>query len=76
MPEMRSVFSSHINQIGYDSERQELHVTFANGSQVIYRDISERVARDVLTAPSIGTELHRSVRGQYSHHYLHRARGR
>lgn len=69
MPEMRSVFSSHINQIGYDPETQEFHVTFSNGRTAIYQDVPQNVARDVMEAPSIGEEVWRSLRGKFKHSY-------
>jgi len=74
MPEMRSVFSSHINQIGFDEEAGELHVNFADGSHVVYSDVSDRVAQQVLQAPSIGQALHEGVRGRFKFHYRARPR--
>ena len=72
MPEMRSVFSSHVNQIGYDAEKRELHVSFAKGRrrEVVYHDIDERTARDVMEAPSIGEEMWRSIRGRFPHRHI------
>ena len=75
MPEMRSVFSSHINRIGYDSEAGELHVHFYDGSEVVYADVPGHVAQNVLTAPSIGEALHGNIRGRFGFTYLTR-RGR
>jgi hypothetical protein len=76
MPEMRKVFSSHINSVGYDDETGELHVEFANGSHGHYADVPPEVAGQVLSAPSIGMELHRTVRGRHSFAYHHKVKGK
>jgi KTSC domain len=69
-PVMRKVFSSHVGQIGYDEETGELHVTFARtGKTAVYENVPPKIARSVLTAPSIGMALHESVRGQFSFGY-------
>lgn len=70
MPEMRRVFSSHIEQVGYDPESQELHVHFRGSRNtpdrvVIYRDVPPAKGNAVLSAPSIGTALHFSIRGSH-----------
>lgn len=70
-PAMRNVFSSHVDQIGYDEGSGELHVTFSRtGKTAVYQGVSPKVARDVLEAPSIGEALWNSVRGKYSFGYL------
>lgn len=69
-PTMKNVFSSHVQRVGYDEETGELHVHFSNGHEGFYQGIPPEVARDVLTAPSIGQELHRTVRGSYGFSYL------
>lgn len=73
MPEMRRVFSSHVDRVGHDEETGELHVHFSNGSEGVYADVPPEVARSVLSAPSIGQELHRIVRGQYGFSYRKKA---
>lgn len=69
MPEMRRVFSSHVNSIGYDEEAEEFHVTFSNGRTAVYHGVPGDVARDVMEAPSIGEEIWRSLRGRFQHSY-------
>lgn len=75
-PEMRNVWSSHIERVGYDEEARELHIVYANGSHVVHRDVPPEVGRDVLTAPSIGSEVWRSVRGRFGHTYHTKAPAR
>jgi hypothetical protein len=69
-PAMRNVFSSHVNQIGYDEDSGELHVTFSSGKTAVYQNVPAKVAKDVIEAPSIGEAMWRSIRGQYSFGYL------
>lgn len=74
-PPMRRVFSSHVDSIGYDADAEELHVTFMGSVNspartAVYKGVTADVARDVMTAPSIGLALHRSVRGQFPFGYL------
>ena len=72
MPEMRSVFSSHVDALGYDEESAELHVRFKDGNSVVYHGVPPEVAGQVVTAPSIGEALHQAVRGRFRHRYTAR----
>ena len=65
--QMKSVFSSHINAIGYDSGN--LQVEFKNGMVAVYQDVPEDVANNVLNAPSVGTALNALVKGKYAFGY-------
>jgi len=69
MPEMRRVFSSHVEEIGYDAEKQELHVKYRDGRTSVHDGVSQATADRVLSAPSIGTALHQHVRGKHGHRY-------
>ena len=76
-PRMRSVFSSHVDSIGYDGETGELHVryrgTYKGGAGVktaIYANVPPDVAARVMSAPSIGEALHAHVKGKYDHGYI------
>jgi hypothetical protein len=77
MPEMRPVFSSHISEIGYDADANELHVTYRNGQRIvtaIYEGVPADKAAAVgalgTTPPSIGEALHEHIRGKYKHRYV------
>lgn len=69
MPEMKSFYSSHVDAAGYDPLTGELHVTWSRGGVTIYGDAEKPVpadlAREVLSAPSIGEALHLGVRGRF-----------
>ena len=75
-PQMRKVFSSHVAAVGYDEDAGELHVHWSNGSEEHYPGVTPEHARSVLTAPSIGQELHRIVRGRYDFTYSNRVKGK
>lgn len=74
MPEMRPVFSSHISEIGYDADANELHVTYKNGKMVVYEGVPADKAAIVgaldTTPPSIGEALREHIRGKYKHRYV------
>lgn len=65
MPEMTFVDSSNIEAIGYDDEKNELHVQFLSGGYYVYYDVPKEIFDDLLTAPSKGSYLNREVKGVY-----------
>jgi hypothetical protein len=72
--EMRSVYSSHVDEIGYDPDTEELHVKYDTGKTAVYEGVPSAVAVAVgavgPSPPSIGEALHAHVRGKYQHRYL------
>lgn len=70
--DMKSVSSSSVWQIGYDSETSDLHVKFIpdvknpGGRLVVYHGVPQDVAQDVMDAPSVGSALNSSIKGTYS----------
>ena len=67
MPQMKSIYSSHIDSIGYDADGGELHVKWDDGNTTIYSGVPSSVASDVMNSASIGEALHSQVRKQYPH---------
>lgn len=69
--EMRKVFSSHVDEVGYDNKKQELHVVYGgkNGKYCVYKGVPPDAAANVLTASSIGKALHEHIKGKYEHDY-------
>ena len=59
MPEMTYVDSSNIEQIGYDSDKTELHVIFKDGSLYVYNNVPLQIYEELLGAPSKGSYLNR-----------------
>lgn len=66
---MCKVFSSHVSEVGYDAEAEQLHVKFTNGKHAVYESVPADVAARVTEAPSIGMALHQFVKGKYLHGY-------
>lgn len=64
---MKQVFSSNIQEIGYDAEEQMLAVKFNTGALYYYFGVPEEVARSVMTAPSIGIALTAEVKDIYQY---------
>lgn len=67
--QMRNVFSSHVDQIGYDPETQELHVKYTKGQYAIYQDVPPDKAATVMGSASIGSALHEHIKGSFEHEY-------
>lgn len=67
---LKRVFSSHIDQVGYDPETFELQVVYKTGKSVIYSNVPANVGRDVTEAPSIGDAMHQFVRNRYPFRYV------
>jgi hypothetical protein len=70
MSNTKKVFSSYIEEIGHDEMTGELMVKFTSGKTAVYSGVSERTAKDVMDAPSVGEALHSQIRGQYAHKYI------
>jgi KTSC domain-containing protein len=77
--ELRPVYSSHVDAIGYDAETEELHVVYSRGKTAgiptIYQGVPPEIAAQIAGAPSIGQALHEHVRvpkgrpPRYPHRY-------
>lgn len=69
--EMREVYSSSVDRIGYDAETQELHVVWRRGGKTsVYQDVPPDKAQQVMNAWSVGQavrELHGT--GDHGHAY-------
>ncbi|MDR1080010.1 MAG: KTSC domain-containing protein [Deltaproteobacteria bacterium] len=49
-----SVDSSNLAAVGYDSESNELEITFRDGRVYMYEEVPEEIAGELLRAPSKG----------------------
>jgi hypothetical protein len=65
----RSVFSSNISEIGYDSEAGEMIVTWNSGKVSAYADVPEDVADECSRAPSVGQFVNSQIKPFYGHRY-------
>lgn len=68
IPEMIPVVSSHIVSIGYDGEN--LYIRFKDGALYIYYSVPQTVYRDLMSAGSKGSFLHRMIEKVYQYKRL------
>ena len=61
------VSSSNVEAVGYDEDTQTLRVWFLNGSVYDYKGVSLMEYDGLKNAPSIGSYLHKNIKGQYSY---------
>jgi hypothetical protein len=66
----KSVYSSHVQSVGYDSDRKELLITWQNGKVSAYEGVDEETALQAANAPSVGQFLHSEVKPSYRHRYV------
>lgn len=64
------VFSSMVNEIGYDDEAQEMIVTWKDGKKGAYAGVSEEVAVQCSKAPSVGQFIISEIKPSYSYRRL------
>ena len=63
--EMIPVSSSNVESIGYDEATQTLRVNFLNGGIYEYMNVPGYEFEQLKIAPSIGSYLHRNIKGVY-----------
>lgn len=64
------VFSSMVNEIGYNDETQEMIVTWRNGSKGAYSGVSEELATQCSKAASVGAFLNSEIKPNYGYRRL------
>ena len=65
----KSVYSSNVQEVGYDPDTKELYITWTRGKQSIYSGVPEELAVDLSNAPSVGSMLNSEVKPFYAHRY-------
>jgi len=65
MPDMISVSSSNVAEIGYDSSTQTVYVRFVDGKMYIYKGVPVIEFENLKNSPSIGSYLHRNFKNVY-----------
>lgn len=65
LPEMTIVSSSNVESVGYEANTEILYVRFLNGSLYEYKNVPIMVYEQLLNAPSIGSYMHRNIKGIY-----------
>lgn len=66
----KSVFSSHVNSVGWDEDTSELLITWDNGRVSAYEGVDEGTALALANAPSVGQMIHREIKPSYRHRYV------
>jgi hypothetical protein len=68
--QMQSVYSSHVNKVGYDAEARELVVEWDTGRVSAYSGVPPDVADEALNAWSVGSFLNNAIKRHYPHRYV------
>lgn len=67
----KSVYSSSATEIGWDSDTNEIIVTWAkSGKRSAYAGADEGLAIELSNAPSVGSMIHQQIKPYYRHRYL------
>ena len=61
----KQVYSSMVQEIGWDDEAGELTVTFNNGQTYAYTGTDEGLAIEGSKAPSVGQWVNTELKGKY-----------
>ena len=59
------VSSSNIKSVGYDPDSTLLEIEFHDGSIYQYSKVPQSVHTALMTAASLGSFLHKNIRGKY-----------
>lgn len=57
--------STHIQQLDYDDESEDLTVTFNNGDQWLHRNVPPHEYRAFCSAPSAGKHYYRRIQNRF-----------
>ena len=66
----KSVYSSHVQTVGYDSDKGELLITWDNGRVSAYEGVDEQTALQLSNTDSVGRMLHNDIKPNYKHRYV------
>lgn len=61
------VRSSNLKSVGYDRTSLVLEIEFYDGSIYQYNGVPEDMHAALMTAPSLGSFLHKHIEGKYSY---------
>ena len=65
MIKMIPVASSLIKAVGYDPEKEELHVEFHKGGEYVYQGVPQAIAMSFERSPSVGRYFLNNIKGKY-----------
>ena len=67
MVDRTPVSSSNVRSIGHDATTNTLAIEFKDGSVYHYADCGKEHFDNLLAAKSIGSYIHKNIKGAYSH---------
>lgn len=67
MIQHKPVSSSTIRTVGYDPDKQELHVDFHHSGRYVYHNVTQEIHDAFMNADSHGKFLHQNIRGKHTH---------
>ncbi len=67
--QMKSVFSSTVDKIGYDDETGNLIVQWKKGRTSQYVGVPPELAKNVINSWSVGESLHNEIKPHFPHRY-------
>jgi hypothetical protein len=65
----QAVYSSNIHEVGYDSDTEELLITWKSGKTSAYQGVPEDKANQIANAPSVGVAVNEEIKPYFSHRY-------
>jgi hypothetical protein len=66
----RSVYSTNVSEVGYDTDNNELLITWLkSGKTSAYAGVSEDMAEACARAPSVGQFVNSEIKDKYPHRY-------
>lgn len=66
----RPLNSSHIEEFSYDSESEDLEVTFTSGDRYRYLNVPQRTYRQWTQADSVGQFFHRRIKNAFTYEQI------
>jgi hypothetical protein len=64
----KPVTSSNLKSVGYDPGSAMLEIEFQDGSVYQYSGVPQNVHQALMAAASLGSFLHKHIKGKYSYH--------
>ena len=62
-----SVFSSHVDSVAHDPDKNEFYVKWQKGNISIYSNVTTSEAKMISTSASVGGEINKLLRNQRPH---------
>lgn len=65
MPEMKPVASSLLKTVGYDPDKETLHVQFHKGGEYVYRGVPQKMYDAMMNDNSAGGYFIQNIKGRF-----------